>query len=129
MNCEQLYRLKKAQKNLEASRLLADEQHYDIAVSRAYYAMFYTAEALLLDKGLTFPQHEPVMVHFNQLFARQSQAFSPYYQYLLEGYHARLQADYKPLIPIPLTEAHRHIDRANQFLSLAQQYFAQVLAS
>lgn len=38
--------LEKAQNSLEAAQLLAEKGYNDFSASRAYYAMFYTAEAL-----------------------------------------------------------------------------------
>jgi len=43
--------LTKASDNLAASKNLIRGSHYEIAASRAYYTMFYAAEALLLDEG------------------------------------------------------------------------------
>lgn len=39
--------LAKAKENIAAARLLQKQGYSDIAASRAYYAMFYVAEALL----------------------------------------------------------------------------------
>jgi uncharacterized protein (UPF0332 family) len=45
--------LRKAQRTIQSARLLLTDGDYDGAVSRAYYAMFYVAEALLLAKAET----------------------------------------------------------------------------
>ncbi len=52
MKPEQAALLRKAESSLKAARLLASEAYHDFAASRAYYAMFYAAEALLLGAGL-----------------------------------------------------------------------------
>jgi uncharacterized protein (UPF0332 family) len=41
--------LHKAGESLQAAELLQREGYLDFAASRAYYAMFYAAQALLLD--------------------------------------------------------------------------------
>ena len=46
---EQQFLVQKAQDSLRAAKLLEAEGLADFAVSRAYYAMFYIAEAFLLD--------------------------------------------------------------------------------
>jgi len=43
--------LDKAKNNIQASEALINLSHFDIAASRAYYAMFYAAEALLIEGG------------------------------------------------------------------------------
>jgi uncharacterized protein (UPF0332 family) len=44
---EQQALLDKARRSIEAAQSLIQQKFYDFAVSRAYYAMFYVAEALL----------------------------------------------------------------------------------
>ena len=59
---EQAALLKKARDSLRAARVLADQEHlYDFAVSRAYYTIFYAAEAFLLGEGLAFSKHSAVI--------------------------------------------------------------------
>jgi uncharacterized protein (UPF0332 family) len=62
--------LAKADRSLKSARRSFDEADYDFAVSRAYYAMFYAAEALLFSRGLTFARHTGVIAAFNQHFVR-----------------------------------------------------------
>ncbi len=45
MTPEQQQLLQKSQENIRAAQLLRHEGLYNIAISRAYYAMFYLAEA------------------------------------------------------------------------------------
>jgi len=49
--------LHKAQGAIEAATLLLQGGKNDFAAGRAYYAMFYVAEALLFEKGLEFRKH------------------------------------------------------------------------
>lgn len=49
MTPDQAALLRKAHSSLQAAKLLAGEKLFDFAVSRAYYTMFYVAEALLLE--------------------------------------------------------------------------------
>jgi len=49
--------IRKARESLEAAKMLFQEGYYGFAASRAYYAMFYAAEASLLKKGLSFSKH------------------------------------------------------------------------
>ncbi|MEO0540503.1 MAG: HEPN domain-containing protein [Cyanobacteria bacterium P01_A01_bin.105] len=122
MHSEQKQRLENAVDNIEAARLLAHQRYFDIAVTRAYYAMFYAAEALLLKYGLTFRQHDPVIDHFQQLFADAEPLFQPYQNYLREAYAARLEADYRPLNRAKADDALRQIRRAENFVCVAEGY-------
>ncbi len=61
MKPEQIALLRKAAESLRAAELLATNELFDFAASRAYYTMFYVAEAFLLNKGLTFSSHAAVI--------------------------------------------------------------------
>ncbi len=52
-----------------AADLIADG-HYDDAVSRAYYAMFYASKALLLAVGEDPHKHKGVVTLFGKRFAK-----------------------------------------------------------
>jgi uncharacterized protein (UPF0332 family) len=60
--------LDKAIDSIEAAELLVDKEKPDMAVGRAYYAMFYIAEALLNEKGLRFQKHSAVHAAFGEHF-------------------------------------------------------------
>ncbi len=52
----QLY-IERAQNTLQQSKDNLDLGHYDVATSRAYYAMFYAARAMLLTKDISPRKH------------------------------------------------------------------------
>jgi len=62
--------IKKAERSLKAASQLFEEGYLDFAVSRAYYAMFYVAEACLLTKGLSYSKHSGVISGFSQHFIK-----------------------------------------------------------
>ena len=58
--------LDKASQSLQAAELLKREGYLDFAASRAYYAMFYAAQALLLDRERSFSHHSAVIAAFGK---------------------------------------------------------------
>ena len=66
MTPDQAALLRKAHSTPLTRKLLAGEKLKDFAVSRAYYAMFYVAEALLLGQGLSFSKHSAVLAAFGK---------------------------------------------------------------
>lgn len=123
MKSEQRHRLLNARDNIKAAQLLAHSHFHDIAVSRAYYAMFYVAEALLLEQLAAIPtQHEAVNTLFLETFSEQSPLFQPYGSYLSDGLEARLRADYAHSEKATLAKAKQHINRAKAFFDLAKHY-------
>ncbi|KAF0127257.1 MAG: hypothetical protein FD189_325 [Elusimicrobia bacterium] len=62
--------IEKAQEDIKAADMLIGAGLCRIAVSRAYYAMFYVAEALLLTRGLSFSSHKGVISNFGREFIK-----------------------------------------------------------
>lgn len=60
MTPEQKALLDKAQRSIDAAQSLTDQGFHDFAISRSYYVMFYIAEALLDNEGLSFSSHATV---------------------------------------------------------------------
>lgn len=58
----------KAIRSLVAAKKLFDNGDFDFAVSRAYYAMFYIAEAALLGRGKAFSKHTAIINGFYHEF-------------------------------------------------------------
>ena len=129
MKSEQKQRLLNAKENIKAAQLLAHSHFYNIAISRAYYAMLYAAEALLLGEVTAIPtQHEAVNSLFAEKFSDGSPLFQPYGSYLDSGLEAQLRADYTPTNKATLVEAKQHINRAKAFVDLARHYLKAEVA-
>ena len=60
MTEHQADRLAKARESIEAAGVLLREGFAGFSASRSYYAMFYTAEAILLRQDLAFSSHAAV---------------------------------------------------------------------
>lgn len=128
MKSEQKQRLLNAKENIKAAQLLAHSHFYDIAISRAYYAMLYVAEALLLEEVTAIPtQHEVINSLFAEKFSEERPLFQPYGSYLDNGLEAQLRADYSHQKKATLAEAKQHINRAKAFLDLGKHYLSAEL--
>lgn len=62
--------LKRAHRALRTGHLALSDQDYVGAVNRAYYAIFYAANALLTTKGLERSKHSGVIAAFRQHFVK-----------------------------------------------------------
>lgn len=124
MTPEQAALMDKARQSLRAAKLLAAEGLYDFAVSRAYYTMFYVAEAMLLGNGLAFSRHSAVISAFGQQFAKTGRVPAEFHRYLIEGQDKRNVGDYDIGPALDANEAAGEISRAQQFLELADGILA-----
>ena len=62
--------LAKASRAIDAAKLLLQAGDADFAAGRAYYVMFYVAEALLAEKGRRFRRHSAVQAAYGDEFAK-----------------------------------------------------------
>jgi uncharacterized protein (UPF0332 family) len=118
---EQKGLLDKAEESLKAAELLAGKEYYDFAVSRAYYSMFYVAEAFLLGEGSAFSKHSSVIAAFGQLFAKSDRLPPHFHRYLIEAADSRNVADYDLGHGLSQEDVELQISRAKEFLSLAKE--------
>jgi uncharacterized protein (UPF0332 family) len=120
MTDEQRELLLTAQQSLEAAKLLLTNNS-DYATSRAYYSMFYIAEAFLEGEGLSFSKHSAVIAAFGREFAKPQRVPTEFHRFLIEAQELRTTGDYGQLNAVTIDQAAEQIDHAEQFLALAIQ--------
>lgn len=97
------------------------------AAGRAYYAMFYVAEALLFEKGLEFRKHGGVHAALGKHLVKTGELDARFHRYLLEAFESRLEADYGVDIVLSANAANEMIQRAKEFLATARRYLQKEL--
>jgi uncharacterized protein (UPF0332 family) len=115
--------LKKARESITAAEILAQQEMYDFSISRAYYAMFYLAEALLLGEGLKYSKHGSVHAAFGEYFAKTEKLDPKYHRYLLDSFRERQTADYDVYMTVSPDESQQIIQQAKEFLKVSEEYF------
>jgi len=100
--------LTKARESVDAAKLLGGKSYWAFTASRAYYAMFYAAEALLLAKGLSFSSYSAVIAAFGKEFAKSNALDPKFHRYLIDGQDLRNAGDYD--VGTPITEAGQRRD-------------------
>jgi uncharacterized protein (UPF0332 family) len=112
--------IKKAERSIASAKLQAANGYFDFAAARAYYAMFYAAEALPHSRGLQFSSHGAVHAAFGKEFIKSGQLDAKFHRALLEAFRQRQEADYNTE-PISLQAAEEIIRDAEAFFAAAQQ--------
>jgi len=121
MTNEQRELLLKAQQSLTAAKLLLTNNYPDYAASRAYYTMFYIAEAFLEGKQLSFSKHSAVIAAFGREFAKSGLVAPEFHRFLIEAKELRTTGDYGQFNAVTTDQATEQIDRADRFLEMAIQ--------
>lgn len=114
--------LAKARRGLASARQNLGAGDFDFAVSRAYYAMFYAAEALLLARGLAFSKHGSVIAEFNRAFVRTGELAVRHAAALKKAFEQRLIGDYGFREAFPAETAGAVLDDAEAFVNDAEAY-------
>ncbi len=114
--------LNKAESAIGAAETLLRDGYRDFSAGRAYYAMFYTAEALLAEKELTFKKHVGVHKAFSEHFIKTGIFDQKYYHWLVATFNSRLVGDYAIRTEFENDEVREWIDQAREFLGKVRDY-------
>ena len=109
----------KARSTLGAAKALVQQGYPADAVSRAYYAIFHAASALLADKGLAFSSHQAVIAAFGKEYAKTKELDPELHRYLRVGFEDRQIADYDATAAITAEQAEQLVEWAEEFLKAA----------
>lgn len=111
-----------ARESIEAAKYLLEGEYPGFAASRAYYAMFYAAEALLEGEGLAFSSHGAVIAAFGQHFAHAGRLPARFHRALIQAFETRHKGDYDYADRVRRDEAAAQVAAAEEFLQTAQDY-------
>jgi uncharacterized protein (UPF0332 family) len=125
MNPEVGALLEKAKRSRKAASRLLKDGDVDFAASRAYYAMFYVAEALLLSKNLSFSSHAAVIANFGKEFAKPGILNAKFHKYLIDAQDRRNVGDYSIRDAVSREQVEEMLAWIKEFLQVAERYLAQ----
>ena len=108
--------LDKATHAIRAARLLLENGETTFASGRAYYAMFYVAEALLWEEGRRSSSHSGVHSLFGEQFAKTRRLEPKYHRWMLDAFDQRIQDDYGVDTVLAPDKAGETIEQASEFL-------------
>ena len=110
-----------AQEALQASRVLLEEGLYRDCISRAYYAMFDAAQALLKSDGYEAGTHKGVLVLLDKHYVKENRMPAEVSQTLRQAFDARQLADYSE-DPVPRSDAEDAVQHAERFLERIREH-------
>jgi uncharacterized protein (UPF0332 family) len=84
----------RARDSLRAARGMLEDGFYDFCASRAYYALFYVAEALLASLGESYSSHSAVIAAFGRVYAKSGKLNPQFHQRLISAQNFRNIGDY-----------------------------------
>ena len=109
--------LERAEQSVQAARQLASGGYYDFGASRAYYAAFYAATAILLSEGLELSKHSAVIASMHQRFVKTGKLSKEQGKTLNWLFELRSVGDYGGTAHVSRQQVEQAIQAAEEFLS------------
>jgi uncharacterized protein (UPF0332 family) len=110
---------------LMAAQLNVDNDFYTSAINRAYYAIFYTANALLATMKLTRSKHSGVLAAFRQHFIKTGIFASELSEIYGQVMDDRQEGDYEIITATSREDAEIDILQARHFLEVASAWLRE----
>ena len=107
---------------IEVAEGILEMDKPEMAAGRAYYAMFYIAEALLAEKELEFSAHGQVIGAYGLHFAKTKALDPKYHRWLVDAFNIRITGDYNVDESINVQIVVNLINQAREFLEAARGY-------
>lgn len=117
--------LENAHEMLKAAQVMLDNDFYTSAINRAYYAIFYAANALLVTKGVNQKKHSGVIAAFRQHFVKTGlidTQFSDSYGRVMGNRHS---SDYELDSTLSKSDAIKDLEEARHFVAVVAQFLAR----
>jgi uncharacterized protein (UPF0332 family) len=117
--------LQHANEMLEVAKMNLANDFYASTVNRAYYAVFYAANAMLATEGLARSKHSGVISLFRQTFVKpgkMSQELSDIYGRIMDD---RQLGDYDLGMDVDAERARQDLADAVRFVADVSQYLTQ----
>jgi uncharacterized protein (UPF0332 family) len=107
--------LERADQSTQAARQLVSGGYHDFAASRAYYAAFYAATAVLLSEGLELSKHSAVIASIHQRFVKTGKLGKEQGKTLNWLFELRSVGDYGGAAHVSRQQAEQAIRAAEEF--------------
>jgi uncharacterized protein (UPF0332 family) len=114
----------RAEEAIESADILLKQGYLADSTSRAYYAMFHIAEALLNEKDLSFSKHGNVHGAFGEHYVKTGIFDKKYHKWLLNAFNQRIASDYDAAARFQSSSVKTMIDQAWEFLQAVKTHLA-----
>lgn len=108
--------VKRSEDAIDTIKLLLNHKKFPDAVSKAYYAMFYAACALLRTKALDTSKHSGVISQFGLYFVKTGIIDKSYHKKFIKAFNDRDVADYRIMKEIIEQVAIQKLVDAEKFI-------------
>jgi uncharacterized protein (UPF0332 family) len=113
--------LERANQSIQAARQLLSGGYHDFAASRAYYAAFYAATAILLHEGIELSKHSAVIAAIHLNHVKTGKLDKEHGKALNWLFELRSVGDYGGTAHVSRQDVEQAIEAAEKFLAAIKQ--------
>lgn len=113
--------LSRAEKALRSAKLLMEHRELEDAVSRAYYAMFHAARAILFSKGAKAKTHRGTISLFGENIVKKGILSEEFADMLRKSFDLRQKSDYELYAELNEELVKEIIKNAEKFIQKIKQ--------
>lgn len=110
---------------IDTGRMTSGHQDYITAVNRAYYAVFYAANALLATQHMERSKHSGVIAAFREHFVKTGLIEPEYSDWYGETMDTRQRGDYTLDLVLDEARARELLDQAERFADRVERYLRE----
>lgn len=110
------YRLEKAHEVYEAALILCNAEQWNSAINRLYYACFYSASALLLNRSIYTKSHSGVIGQFSEHIVREGIMTKEEFRVYAKLLNWRSKGDYNDLYDFCREDVEPIVPKVREFI-------------
>ncbi len=111
------YNIEKANKSIEDTQFLIDNNKLELAVNRIYYGLFYILNALALKNKYQTSKHQQIIGWFNKTFIKERKVDKEYGKILHTAYDNRSEADYGTFVEFKEDDVLQQFEDMKKFIN------------
>ena len=119
------YRLERASESLRAARIMLENGMLTFSMNRVYYAMFYSVQALLVSRKVSFSKHGQVKAYFNREMIKTGIFPKEMGRLYNKAFEYRQKFDYIDFSSPDREIVSEYLEKAIDFVSNIQEYLHQ----
>ncbi len=117
------YRFEQADEALEEAGILLDAGYCRGALNRAYYAMFYALQVLVIINKIKVSKHSGVISYFDREFVKPGIIDKKFSKWLHRLFDLRQDADYGDMFTPSEGQCRQAFGHAREFVQCIRDYY------
>ena len=113
--------IERGNESLKAAEILHEKKLYADSISRAYYAAFHYAQAILLTIGIEAKSHPGVLNRFSLHFVKSGRIDPKYARILSKAHKFREESDYSSMFVFTKEDAEQNLKEVKEFIQAVQK--------